>query len=197
MSGLEKIRDRILEEASEKADEKMKEAEDKASEIKSEAVREADKIAGDAKAKAENEVRIYKERVDSSIDLDRRTRLLSAKQEIIGDVIGEAKKRILELNDKDYFELILKLIEKNMKPGEGIIYFSEQDLKRVPSGFTFDVARIAKQHGGELSVSKDKRDIGPGFVLGYGGIEENCTFDALFEEKKDELTDIVKTILFS
>lgn len=197
MSGLDKIKDRILQEAQEQADEKIRNAEEKASVIKSEAVREADDIAKGVKARAEGNVKSYKERVDSSIDLEHRTRLLAAKQEIIGDVIGEAKKRILSLGNSDYFALILKLIEKNMQQGEGTIFFSADDLSRVPSGFTKDVMEIAKKHGGDLSVSMKPRDIGPGFVLSYGGVEENCTFDALFEEKKDDLTDIVQTILFS
>lgn len=197
MSGLEKIRDRILREAEEAAAEKMHEAEDKASEIKSEAVREADQIAKDVQAKAETEIKAYSERVDSSIDLEHRTRILAAKQEIIGDVIDEAKKRILGLSDREYFDLLLKLMEKNIREGEGVIYFSEEDHDRIPSGFSFEVQELAKKHGGELSISTECRKIGPGFVLSYGGIEENCTFDALFAEKKDDLTDIVQTILFS
>lgn len=198
MSGLEKIRDRIIQDANETADEKIKEAEDKASAIKSEAVRAADEIADGIKAKADNEIKAYSDRVDSAIDLEHRTRILAAKQEIIGDVITEAKRRILDLGDHEYFDLVLKLIEKNMRPGqEGVIYFSDEDLARIPSGFSFEVNKVAEANGGSLSISKETRKIGPGFVMSYGGIEENCTFDALFEEKKDDLTDIVQAILFS
>jgi len=197
MSGLDKIKDRILQEAEEQAAEKIKEAEDEAGVIKSEAVRKADEISQDVKAKAENEIKSYSDRVDSSIDLERRTRVLAAKQEIISDVITEAKRRILALGTKDYYALILKLIEKNIQDGEGIIYFSEEDLDRMPSGFTKEVSDLAKRHNADLSVSRESRKMGRGFVLNYGGIEENCTFDALFEEKKDNLTDIIQTILFS
>ncbi len=198
MSGLEKIRDRIIQDAKGTADEKIKEAESKASEIKSQAVREADDIAKSMEAKTDAEIKAYSERVDSAIDLEHRTRILAAKQELIGDIITEAKKRIMNLKDREYCELILKLIEKNMRKGEeGVIYFSDDDFKRIPSGFSFDVNKVAAKNGGELSISKETRKIGSGFVLSYGGIEENCTFDALFEEKKDDLTDIVQTILFS
>lgn len=198
MSGLEKIRDRIIQDAKDAAGEKIKEAEEKASEIKSEAVREADDIAKGIQQKTDSEIKAYSERVDSSIDLEHRTRILAAKQEIIGDVIKEAKRRILALSDHEYFDLILKLIEKNIREGEeGVIYFSEEDFARIPSGFSFDVNKVAQANNGNLSISKETRKIGPGFVLSYGGIEENCTFDALFEEKKDDLTDIVQTILFS
>ncbi|MBR3146698.1 MAG: V-type ATP synthase subunit E [Eubacterium sp.] len=197
MSGLEKIRDRILHEAEETAAEKMQEAEAEARNIKSEAVRKADETAEDVRAKAENEIKAYSERVDSAIDLEHRTRILAAKQEIISDVINEARRRILGLSNREYFNLLLKLMEKNIRKGEGVIYFSEDDHDRIPQGFSFEVKELAKRHGGELSISNECRKIGPGFVLSYGGIEENCTLDALFAEKKDDLTDLVQTILFS
>ena len=36
-----------------------------------------------------------------------------------------------------------------------------------------------------------------GFILIYGGIEENCSIDAMFAEKRDELLDQVRKILFA
>lgn len=197
MSGLEKIRDRILHDAEDTAAARIEAAEDEARVIKSEAVREADEIAKTVKDKAESEVKAYSERVDSSIDLEHRTKLLAAKQEIISDVINEAKKRIAALPSRDYFDLILKLMEKHVQPEEGVVYFSAEDLSRIPDGFEDSVKEVAEKAGGKLTVSKESRKIGPGFVLSYGGIEENCTLDALFEEKKDDLTDTVREILFA
>lgn len=197
MSGLEKIRDRILHDAEDTAAERLEAAEAEARVIKSEAVRDADEIAGDVKAKAEAEVKAYSERVDSSLDLQRRTKLLAAKQEIIGDVIAEAKKRIAGLRTREYFDLMLKLIGKHAQPEEGVVYFSESDLSRIPDGFAKSVKQAAREAGGTLSISVEPRKIGPGFILSYGGIEENCTLDALFEEKKDDLTDTVREILFA
>ncbi len=34
-------------------------------------------------------------------------------------------------------------------------------------------------------------NIDNGFILAYGGIEENCTIRAMFDAKRDELSDIV------
>ena len=197
MSGLEKIRDRILQDAEDTAAARVEAAEAEARVIKSEAVRDADEIAKDVKAKAETEIKAFSERVDSSIDLRHRTKLLEAKQEIIGDVIAEARKRIAGLPGREYFDLMLKLLEKHVQPEEGTVYFSAEDLARIPDGFEKDVKAAAKEAGGKLSISTESRKIGPGFILSYGGIEENCTIDALLEEKKDDLTDTVREILFA
>lgn len=197
MSGLEKIRDRILKDAEKTAAKMIEAAEAEARVIKSEAVRDADDIAKDVKAKAESDIKAYSERVDSSLDLEHRTKILAAKQEIISDVIAESKKRIAGLPVRDYFDLMLKLMEKHVQPGEGVVYFSAEDLARIPDGYENDVKAAAHRAGGRLSISKESRNIGPGFILSYGGIEENCTLDALFEEKKDDLTDTVREILFA
>ena len=35
-----------------------------------------------------------------------------------------------------------------------------------------------------------------GFLLVYGGIEENCTISAVFASKREELSDQVNRLLF-
>ena len=39
-------------------------------------------------------------------------------------------------------------------------------------------------------------NIDNGFILTYGGIEENCTIRAMFDAKRDELADSVYRMLF-
>ena len=56
---------------------------------------------------------------------------------------------------------------------------------------------IAAGKGGSLKVSRETRDIPNGFVLVYGGVEENCTLKAMFEAKRDELADKVNHLIFS
>ena len=45
-------------------------------------------------------------------------------------------------------------------------------------------------------VSKEPKDMDGGFVLVYGGIEENCTIRAMFHTNQDELSDVVQKVLF-
>ena len=78
----------------------------------------------------------------------------------------------------------------------GEVIFSVKDLERMPDGFAEEIQKIAAAKGGTLALSKESRQIEGGFVLVYGGIEENCTFRALFDSQKDELQDKVQKILF-
>ena len=52
------------------------------------------------------------------------------------------------------------------------------------------------QKGGSLTLSDDTADIDSGFILRYGGIEENCSLKALFADRQEELQDLVHKLLF-
>ena len=54
----------------------------------------------------------------------------------------------------------------------------------------------AEKNGVRLTVSDKPAAIKNGFILNYGGVEENCTIDALFDQSRDDLLDKVKEILF-
>ena len=79
---------------------------------------------------------------------------------------------------------------------DGEIFFSPADLAKLPEGFADRIEETAKGRGGSLKISKEGRNIENGFILAYGGIEENCTLRAMFDAKRDELSDKVHRILF-
>ena len=56
---------------------------------------------------------------------------------------------------------------------------------------------IAQEKGGALTLAPAGQVVGGGFILVYGGIEEKCTFPALFEARKEELQDLVHKQLFA
>lgn len=118
---------------------------------------------------------------------------------MIGRIIGEAKQQLKNMPQEAYFENIVKLAVKASQNGKGTILFSKADLDRLPENFadTLNAALVAGgKEGAALTVSSETRDIDGGFVLTYGGIEENCSFDALFDSAHEMLQDKVQEILF-
>lgn len=197
MTGLEKMVNQILQEANDSADAKIKEAQNSADAILAQAKAQAQDQVEDIKAKAAAEMAAEKEKMLSSAQQKRRTALLKAKQEIILAMLDKAYGTFCAQGDQQYFETIKKMLEAFVLPQSGEIFFSEKDLKRMPAGFEKEIASIAKAKGGSLSLSEETRPIDAGFILAYGGIEENCSFKALFDSKKDELQDKVRNLLFS
>lgn len=196
MTGLEKMKDQILSEARAVADGKIAEANRQAAELLDRALAEAEKSAGSTHQKSEKDAEAYRERMVSAIDLQKRTRILAAKQEVITDFLAKSYDRLRQMEAGAYFAMLLKLAEKYALPEQGIICFSQRDRERMPAGFEAKVKRAAEAKGGKLAVSEKEKDIEDGFILVYGGVEENCTWKAIFDAKRDELADKVHHLLF-
>ena len=197
MAGLEKIKSQILDEARVSADAKIEEAKAQAAQMKLAAQEEGARQADAILKKSETEIAAYKERVKSSMDLQKRTRFLEAKQEMIAEILEKAYDKVINLETDEYYKLLLSILETYVLPQEGEIYFSVKDLENMPVGFGKKIEETAQAKGGKLTVAGAGRDnIENGFILVYGGIEENCTIRAMFDAKRDELSDIVHQLLF-
>ena len=66
----------------------------------------------------------------------------------------------------------------------------------MPADFEKKIEAAAQENGGSLTLQKEPKEIPDGFILVYGGVEENCTLKALFDAKKDQLQDRVNEMLF-
>ena len=135
-------------------------------------------------------------RAESSAALKKRQMLLAAKQEMISGLIEKARETLLNMEDREYFALIEKMAECFLLSGEGEICFSEKDLGRLPKDFEDTLQKAAGKKGGTIKLSQHPVSISGGFVLVYGGVEENCSFEALFAARRDELSDKVSGLLF-
>ena len=118
---------------------------------------------------------------------------LVAKQQVISTVLANSLKQMENSDDKTYFQIVLKLVEKNSQNTNGKIAFNENDLRRLPDNFINEVNKVSK---GKLELSDTPVKIKSGFILIYNGIEENCSFDAIFRSKHEELTDKISALLF-
>ena len=197
MTGLEKMQSQILSEAESSAKEILDNARKEADKIISEARERAEAECRRISEKSEAEVKGLQERADSSSDLQRRKELLKAKQEVIAEMLEKAYESLLHADENAYFDMLRRMLHKFVLPQEGEICFSKEDLEKMPKGFRDEIQAIAKEKGGALTLSQEVRNVQGGFVLIYGGIEENCTFRAMFNSKRDELSDKVHALLFS
>lgn len=196
MRGIEKIAAQIIGEAEEKKAAIYEEIQHKIDELN---------------AKTDEEIKAELERINDdtlreegtleelaglAAQQKRRQAALSAKQEVIGEIINEAYERLLNLEDEKYFAVIKKMLEYNVLSEKGEIIFSARDRQIMPKDFEDVIKNVALEKGGELVMSDEIRSIDGGFVLVYGGIEENCTFKAMLEASREELHDMVNGKLF-
>lgn len=202
MAGVDTIIQQIRDDADAKAGEIIADAEKKAEAAVEAARHDAEESVKAAGVRAGKESRDYEARIHSQIGMQRRQVILLARQEVIADVIKRAYAQIRAMEPEQYFGMLEKQIEKNAHAGAGEILLGEEDLKRMPADFEKRADAAAKKNGGSLRLSKDAAAISDGFLLRYsdeqgdGGIDENCTLEAILDEKKEELTDLVHRILW-
>ncbi len=193
LSGLDRIIQDIKAQADANIDEILTAAKEKADAVIAAAQKDADKTVEEAKAKAERESDQVVERAHSSAQLKQQKMILEKKQELIEQVMNKAKEAILGLSDSDYFAMIKKVVSRFNLPEAGVIRFAKKDLDRLPAGFE---AVLKEAVGADVTIAEEPADIDGGFVLGYGGIEENCSVDAMFRSEREGLQDCISGILF-
>lgn len=197
MSGLNKLVEQIITAARDAADAKLAEtrrqAENIILEAEERARQESDIILQEANEKAADII----ERAKSSADLQKRRAILSAKQQIIEGTMKKTMNTLKSLPKEEYIDLILRMVSRYAQPQCGSIIFSKRDLERLPADFERQLNERLKSNGGSLTLSSENRQIDGGFVLVYGDIEENCTFEAILSSKYDILQDKVNDFLFA
>lgn len=196
MTGLENILSKIEEEARGRADVILREARQQAEEIRTQARVEAGRQADEIAAKGEKDAADTLARAQSAADLYKRKAELSAKQRLIRETIEAARRQLREMEANAYFSLLQDLAVAHALPQAGQIYLSPEDRKRVPALFEEGLNAALSEPDAKLTLAEGTRPIDGGVVLVYGGIEENCSFEALFDAKMDTLGDLAQSLLF-
>ena len=193
MSGIDKIIEQIEVDTESVCERILAQAQANAAEIAAAAEKDAAGIREQSHQRITAKVTDIKKRGDSAADLEEKKILLKTKQQIISDMLAVAVDKVKNLPDDEYFALILKMVAKYSLPQQGLIRFGRKDMDRLPSGFIGEVNKVS---AGELRLDDVCADIDAGFILIYGGIEENCSFDAIFMSEDESLKDKAGKLLF-
>lgn len=196
MTGLDKIIAGIETESSDTISRIEAETAEKISEILKDAEARARAACTEIDAETERRVGEIARRTESAARLDRRRKILEAKQRLIAEVIQSALESARAMPDGAYFDMILRMAAGNAHPRVGELCLSKADLARAPADLE-ERLNAALTSPARLTLSKRPAAIQSGFLLLYDGIEENCSFEAVFAARHDEMQDQVSKLLFS
>ena len=188
MDGLGKIIEKIRSESEHHCAQAIAMAQGKAADIAGQTAEQIEKEAAAAEEKSDEAAKAVVYRALASVEQQKKQAQLKAKITAINAAIDEAKESFEKLPAEQYFAALLLLAKANAQPGMGIMQLSQTDLARVPAGFEEKLKNI--------TLSRTPAGIANGFILIYGDIEINCTVDALVNEKRDELTEKVNSMVF-
>lgn len=198
MDGLNKILSRITDDSKLKVDEILAKAKAEANEItlnmKEKAKKECDEII----KKMEQERANILERAEGSKEHKQKQVKLVARREALDEVLSRAKEKMNTLSEKEYSELLIRAFDKyatKNNDAEVKLCFGK-DKDKISKEVKDTLLKKATEKGIKMTLSDKEVNISNGFMLDYGDILENCSFDAMIDQNKEVLEDKINKILF-
>lgn len=198
MAGIDNLKNRLIKDSQAEADAIFKESKEKAERIIEDGKVKSKKLIEDSRFKAEKEAASEYERIITKARLDSRNEMITARQEAIDNIFDKAKDYIVSMDSADYTNFIEKLILNNIDMGNEEIIFSESDLKKLDKELLDRVNKKLCEQGktGDIKISSEKRNIGPGFILKNGRIEINCTIELQLKLLRENIEGEIASIIF-
>ena len=197
MNGIDRISQRILDDARAEATRITEEAQQRARSLKEKKIEEVEK--NNEKLHRENmeKAQERKRRMLAVAQLELRKETLAVKQQIIDEVMAKARDAILAIPRDEYRKTISNMLIESAQGHEEII-FSVADEGRLDQSLIDEVNGLLKGQGkvGELRLSSERGDFDGGFILRSGGMEINNTFGAILRMSRNHLEASLAEILF-
>ena len=131
MNGIEKITARIETDMKAEVEAILKEAETAAAAIRAEYEAKAKAEAAAAAEASRAAAQHQKERMESAARMDAKKALLAAKQECLDEAFEAARKKLLNLPEAEYVELLAQLAAKASKTGHEELILNPRDRERI------------------------------------------------------------------
>jgi len=184
VEGIERITNKILEDAKAEVSRIESETDDFVREQQESARSMRKRVLEDSRKKAEEDAEAMLRRAESLASSERRKRDLAANQKDVRRSIDLAVEKLLNASAEERVERYLSWIESH-HISEGEITLSEGDqelaetlLKRLPQG--------------RFTVADSPGKMRGGFVVAHGNIEDNLTYDLIIHNYMPRLTQLAQ-----
>jgi len=134
----------------------------------------------------------------SEARMDIAKQYLAQKRKIIDEVFEQAGRKLAELPDEQYRQLMAKLMMDAVETGDEEIIVDKNE-KRINHEFVKQLNRkLGPGFKGNLRLSGQREDIGGGFILKRGKVRTNASISVLLEQVRSELeTEVAKKLFES
>lgn len=199
MNGAEKIKDRILADAENSKNKILDDANREAQSIIENAEKEAFQKVTIMTEKAREEALLIKQRFHAAEGMEDRKKVLKVRQDSVDEAFNIAISRLVNLSDEQYRLFLESIILDIAKEEAGVIALNEKDKVRLGENFLSNVNEKLKSKGknAKLTLAVEPLNSCGGFILQYGDMELNSTFEILLTMARPSLESEVAAILFS
>lgn len=198
MAGVEKITEKILQDAEIKANEILEKARLQAKETIEKANQKAALRVKEISQKSAYDITEKKRIINSMVELEMRKDILAAKQQSIEEVFSKALERMNGLDAAKYEQVVFEMLMSSVETGDEVVIMSESGKKKISPDFIDQVNKALTASGklGNVKLSDETRNISGGFILVGQGVEVNNSFEAVIRLYRDEIEPKVAEIFF-
>ena len=131
-------------------------------------------------------------------EMEAKKSVLSVKQEMISAAFDAAREEIVNMPRDKYTQFLARMAAEAAVSGMEEIVLNARDKAEVGKAVckAADELLSAKGTPGKLTVSEETADISGGVIVRFGGIETNCSIDALIRQRRSGLSTEVAAALF-
>lgn len=131
-------------------------------------------------------------------EMEAKKSVLSVKQEMISAAFDAAREEIVNMPRDKYTQFLARMAAEAATSGMEEIVLNARDKAEVGKSVCKAANELLSAKGtpGRLTVSEDTADISGGVIVRFGGIETNCSIDALIRQRRSGLSTEVAAALF-
>lgn len=131
-------------------------------------------------------------------EMEAKKSVLSVKQEMISDAFDAAREEIVNMPRDKYTQFLARMAAEAATSGMEEIVLNARDKAEVGKSVCKAANELLSAKGtpGKLTVSEDTADISGGVIVRFGGIETNCSIDALIRQRRSGLSTEVAAAMF-
>ena len=131
-------------------------------------------------------------------EMEAKKSVLSVKQEMIFAAFDAAREEIVNMPRDKYTQFLARMAAEAAASGMEEIVLNARDKAEVGKSVCKAANELLSAKGtpGKLTVSEETADISGGVIVRFGGIETNCSIDALIRQRRSGLSTEVAAALF-
>ena len=131
-------------------------------------------------------------------EMEAKKSVLSVKQEMISAAFDAAREEIVNMPRDKYTQFLARMAAEAAASGMEEIVLNARDKAEVGKSVCKAANELLSAKGtpGKLTVSEDTAEISGGVIVRFGGIETNCSIDALIRQRRSGLSTEVAAALF-
>lgn len=199
MTGIDKITQRIAEDAQQEAAAVIAQAQAQADEIMARYQAQAEQNAQDKRARGSKQAEETRSRLISAAQMEKNQQILAAKQEILEKAFALAAEKLRTMPEKEYIDLLAQLTVRASSTGREQLILCVADRARYGVKIATRANDLLSKAGKEahLTLSQKTGDFRGGVILADGDVEVNCTFETLVRLARGSVSGEVAKLLFA